>query len=128
MFFVCSLSNSMIVTITRIESACLIGAHTQGGLYTKHEIGFQSQSLKVTTWHWYTKPNDQHPIYSQELLSTSKGIVVLPFRWPNHTTTSGCDDLCNIISRLHTAVGVRSLTVDWNGLHLIQHLIPLAET
>ena len=69
------------------------------------------------------KPNDQHPIFSQDLLSTSMGIVFLPFRWPNHTTTSGCDDLGNIIGRLHTAVGVRSLIVDWKGLHLIQQII-----
>ena len=87
LFFVCSLSNSMIITRTRLESV-LIGAHTQGGLYTQHETGFQSQSLEVTTWHWYTKPNDQHPLFSQELLSTSKGIVFLPFRWPNHFWSS----------------------------------------
>ena len=38
-------------------------------------------------------------------------------------TTNGCDDQCNIIGRLHTAVGVRSLIVDWNRLHLIQRNI-----
>ena len=112
----------MILTKTWDRKHVLIGAHTLGGLYRKHEIGFQSQSLKVTTWHWYMKPNDQHPLFLKNYCPHQRE-VFLPFRWPNHTTTSGCDDLCNIIGRLHTAVGVHSLVVDWNRFHLIQRII-----
>ena len=77
----------MIITITRLESV-LIGVHRQGGLYTQHETGFQSQSQSNNLALVYETP-DQHPLFSKELLSTSKRIVFLPFRWPNYTTTSG---------------------------------------
>ena len=119
----CSLSNSMIITITRIESTCFNRrAHTVRVVHnTRNRLSVpESQSNNLALVH---ETQRSTPPFSQELLTTSKGIVFLPFRWPNHAVTSGCDDLCNIICRLHTAAGVRSLIVDWNGLHLIQRII-----